>query len=274
MAHAQLDKTDRPVTPWSKSTRGHVVRFRFAALLTGCLLLAACVAGCGHRSTSRPAPPAPPGYPKPYRVMGTWYQPIPNARNFEQQGVASWYGKKFHGRKTSNGEIYDMYAMTAAHKTLPLGTYIRVSNLDNGRSVDLRVNDRGPFVRGRIVDLSYTGAKAIGMVGPGTARVRVVALGAPAPQTVAGRQPQYLPIDYYSGNFTFQVGAFAEHANAQRLVQKLARIYRNAHMTTYQDGARTFYRVRVGKTDSLEQAQQFEDQLVQEGYPGAFIVAE
>ena len=243
-------------------------------LVCGCFLLTACGGIASHRPSARPAPPAPSGYPKPYRVLGTWYQPIPNARNFEQSGIASWYGKKFHGRKTSNGETYNMYAMTAAHKTLPLGTFVQVSNLDNGRSVDVRVNDRGPFVRGRIIDLSYKAAKAIGMVAPGTARVRVVALGAPAPGSVPGKTLQFLPIDYYSGNFTFQVGAFTERANALRLVQKLGRQYKNAHMTTFQDGVRTFYRVRVGQTDSLEQAQLFENQLVKEGFPGAFIVAE
>lgn len=258
---------------WSEDKLMRFYHSRWIFLLVcGCFLLSAC-SGIASRRPS-PKPTAPPGYPKPYRVMGTWYQPIPNARDFEQHGIASWYGKKFHGRKTSNGEIYDMYAMTAAHKTLPLGTFVRVANLENGRSVDVRVNDRGPFVRGRIIDLSYTAAKAIGMVGPGTAKVRVVALGAPAPQSTPGQTPQYLPIDYYSGNFTFQVGAFTERANAQRLVQKLDRQYKNAHMTTFNDGQRTFYRVRVGQTDSLEQAQLFEAQLVREGFPGAFIVAE
>ncbi len=237
------------------------------------LIMIAIVSAC---ATDRytPPPASPPGHPKPYRVMGTWYQPIPNARGFEQKGIASWYGKKFHGRKTSNGEIYNMYAMTAAHKTLPLGTYVRVHNLSNGRSVDVRINDRGPFVRGRIIDLSYTAAQKMGMLGPGTARVRVVALGAPRQVTAAGGKPGYVPIDYYSGNFTFQVGAFAQRDNAQRLVAKLSRRYKNAHMTTFFDGRQTFYRVRVGRSSSLEEAVAYEQALVQDGFAETFIVAE
>ena len=229
---------------------------------------------CATRHYSPPPPPAPKGHPKPYRVLGTWYQPIPNARGFEQTGIASWYGKKFHGRKTSNGETYNMYAMTAAHKTLPLGTYVRVSNLRNGKSVDVRVNDRGPFVRGRIIDLSYTAAKRLDLVGPGTGRVKVVALGAPSPSPATDTKPRYLPIDYYSGNFTFQVGAFTQRANAERLVANLDRRYKNAHLTTFFDGRRTFYRVRVGRSDSLEEAVGYEQELIRDGFPQTFIVAE
>lgn len=249
-------------------------RLFYLTLLLGlCLSISAC-ARPRYSPPPKPAPEAPPGHPRPYRVNGQWYQPIPNARGFEQTGLASWYGKKFHGRKTSNGETYNMYAMTAAHKTLPLGTFVRVRNLTNGQRVDVRVNDRGPFVRGRIIDLSYTAAKRIGIVGPGTARVRLEALGVPARKTAAGAKAHYLPIDYYSGNFTFQVGAFAEKANARRLVQKLDRLYRNAHMTTYFDGRRTFYRVRVGLAHTLEEAEQYEQVLAESGYPQTFIVAE
>jgi rare lipoprotein A len=219
-------------------------------------------------------PPAPPGHPKPYRVNGTWYQPIPHARDFEQVGTASWYGRQFHGRRTSNGETYDMYDLTAAHKTLPFGTYVRVHNLNNGRHVDVRVNDRGPFVRNRIIDLSYTAAREIDMLGPGTANVKVTALGAPAPTQTAGQPTHYVPVDYYSGNFTFQVGAFTERSNAERLVKTLAQTYKNAHMVSYFDGSRTFFRVRVGRSGSLEEAAGYEQELVRNGYPDTFIVAE
>ena len=228
----------------------------------------------GCAAVSAPPPPARPGQPRPYRVNGQWYQPLDHARDFVQQGTASWYGLDFHGRRTSSGEAYNMYAMTAAHKTLPLGTYVRVENLRNHRSVDVRINDRGPFVRGRIIDLSYTAAKALDVVGPGTAPVKIVALGAPAQTPTTGQPPHYVPMDYYSGNFTFQVGAFAERANAERLVRKLAQNYKNAHMTTYDDGSRTFYRVRVGRSDNLEEAARYEQILVQNGYPETFIVAE
>lgn len=240
-------------------------------LIALALLASACAAPL--ISSTPPARPTP-RHPKPYRVYGTWYQPIVNARGFEQSGVASWYGKDFHGRKTSNGEIYNMYGVTAAHKTLPLGTFVRVHNLTNGKSVDVRVNDRGPFARGRIIDLSYGAAKRIGMVGPGTARVKVVALGAPKPKSGGNGKPQYLPMDYYSGNFTFQVGAFAERANAERLVAKLDQRYANAHMESFFDGRQTFYRVRVGRSSNLEDAEAYEERLIREGFQEAFIVAE
>jgi rare lipoprotein A len=240
-----------------------------AALWAGILIFVAC-----SGQSYAPAPPTSPGQPKPYRVNGRWYQPISHARGFEQEGVASWYGRKFHGRKTSSGETYNMYAVTAAHKTLPLGTYVRVRNLRNGKVLDVRINDRGPFARGRIIDLSYTAAKTLGVVGPGTAPVKITALGAPAEGSAAGKAPGYVPVDYYSGNFTFQVGAFAEQSNARRLVSKLEQRYGNAHMTTYFDGQRTFYRVRVGRSGSLEQAEAYEQALIRDGFAETFIVAE
>jgi rare lipoprotein A len=242
---------------------------RMAVYWSGVLVFVAC-----SSQSYAPPPPTSPGQPKPYRVNGRWYQPISHARGFEQEGVASWYGRDFHGRKTSSGEIYDMYAMTAAHKTLPLGTYVRVRNLNNGKTLDLRINDRGPFARGRIIDLSYAAAKTLGVVGPGTAPVKVTALGAPAPAVNGGVAPGYVPVDYYSGNFTFQVGAFSQQANAQRLVGKLNQRYRNAHMTTYFDGQRTFYRVRVGRSSDLEQAVAYEQSLIRDGFADTFIVAE
>ena len=133
-------------------------------------------------------PPTTPGKPKPYKVGSNWYQPLAHAQGFKQRGQASWYGRDFHGKKTSNGEIYNMHAMTAAHKTLPFGTYVTVSNLDNNRNLDVRINDRGPFVRGRIIDLSYAAAKKLGLVGPGTAYVEIVALGTPHQPNISNRR--------------------------------------------------------------------------------------
>ncbi len=238
------------------------------------LLFFLLIQGCSTLAPPRQRPPAEPGQPKPYRVNGSWYQPLSHARGFEQEGVASWYGKDFHGRKTSNGEIYDMHAVSAAHKTLPLGTYVRVRNLNNNRTLDVRINDRGPFVRGRIIDLSYGAAKALDVVDAGTAPVKIVALGAPVTSSGKGEGKKYMPLDYYSGNFTFQVGAFTERANAERLVQRLDQIYKNAHQVAYFDGSRTFYRVRVGLSTDLEEAEQYEQALRQGGFPETFIVAE
>jgi rare lipoprotein A len=225
---------------------------------------------------AKPAPPVrPPGQPKPYRVGKNWYQPLSHANGFKQKGIASWYGKKFHGRKTSNGEIYDMYAVSAAHKTLPLGTFVQVRNLKNGKIIEVRINDRGPFVRGRIIDLSYKAAKEIGIVGPGTAPVEVIALGmAPKGANTQGAKKTYVPVDYEKGLFYIQVGAFLEKENAERLRAKLDPKYRNAHVSTFFDGRQTFYRVRVGQCSTLSQAIDYEQILIDHGYLGAMIIAE
>jgi len=252
----------------STSSSGHR-RIRVASfLLFGAYLY--FIFGCA--STYEPPAKRTPGHPKPYKVFGKWYQPLPDSKGFRQRGIASWYGKDFHGKKTSNGEIYNMYAMTAAHKTLPLGTFVRVHNLDNNRRVEVRVNDRGPFVRGRIIDLSYKAANEIGIVGPGTARVEVTALATPAGSGAAPRS--YKPVDLYTGNFTFQIGAFANRENAERLTAKLNEKYHNAHVTVYDRGDQIFYRVRVGKFTTLKQAEAQELTLIRDGYVDLFIVAE
>ncbi|MDP2644316.1 MAG: septal ring lytic transglycosylase RlpA family protein [Desulfobacterales bacterium] len=229
------------------------------------------VQGCAK---SKP-PPSPAGYPKPYRVLGKWYQPRPHAEGFQQRGVGSWYGKQFHGKKTSNGEVYDMYAMTAAHKTLPLGTHVNVKNLSNNREVVVRINDRGPFVQGRIIDLSFTAAKEIGIVRPGTAPVEIVALGGQVTAAASGSAAKtYAPLDYYSGRFTIQVGAFKNRKNAENLVKKLDRKYNYAQVTPYNNGEEIFYRVRAGLATNLKKAQEYEEILIKDGYKGAMIVAE
>jgi len=228
--------------------------------------------GC---TTAQKAPTQIPGKPKPYRVAGKWYQPVSHAKGFQQRGIASWYGKKFHGKKTSNGEIYDMYAMTAAHKTLPLGTYVHVRNLDNGNEITVRINDRGPFVQGRIIDLSYTAAKKIDIVTFGTAPVVIFALDADNRQSSKSKdKPEQEPVDYYKGNFTFQIGAFSDKQNALRLKEKLNQTYKNAHVSEYDNGQETLYRVRVGRASSLEQAVEYEKNLIQQGFKDVFIVAE
>ena len=245
------------------------------AMLTAAAFMAGCAAsapGPAPRPTPPPAkgtktPAAPKIGAKPYRVGKTWYHPLPHAHGFSQRGLASWYGKDFHGRKTSSGEIYNMYDLSAAHKTLPLGTWVRVRNLENGRSLDVRVNDRGPFVRGRIIDLSYTAARRLGVVGPGTAKVEIIALAA-----AGASEPS--AVDFTRGDFTFQVGAFKVRENAYRLRNKLAKKYKNAHIQTYDTGIERFYRVRVGRCTSLTQAEQYERILMADGFSEVFIVAE
>lgn len=198
-----------------------------------------------------------------------------SARGYEEKGLASWYGKKFHGRKTSNGENYDMYAMTAAHKTLPIGTWVKVRNLGNNREIIVRINDRGPFVRGRIIDLSYTGARKMGMVGPGTARVRVTALGKATSYSKKTRAPvTFTPVNYWQGNFTVQVGAFQIKTNAEKYKKKLSSTYMNSHITPYEDDRGRFYRVRIGRFTNLKDAERFSEKCMENGFEQAFAVAE
>jgi rare lipoprotein A len=228
--------------------------------------------GC---TTTPTAPTQSPGKPTPYKVAGKWYQPVSHAKGFQQRGIASWYGKKFHGKKTSNGEIYNMYAMTAAHKTLPLGTYVHVRNLDNNNAVTVRINDRGPFVQGRIIDLSYSAAKKIDIATSGTAPVVIVALEPDNRQKPKSKdKPEHKPVDFYNGNFTFQIGAFSDKQNALRLKESLDQTYKNAHVSEYDNGQETLYRVRVGRASSLEQAVEYEKALIQNGFKDVFIVAE
>jgi rare lipoprotein A len=210
---------------------------------------------------------------RPYEVNGERYQPIPSADGFSQEGIASWYGKKFHGRKTSNGETYDMYAMTAAHKTLPMNVHLKVTNLNNGKSTEVRVNDRGPFVRSRIIDLSYTAAKELGVVGPGTAPVRIEALGyRDNAQTDAA--PRYRqPASYDAGPFMVQIGAFTVKANAYRLADKLKVQYGSSAVVEGWVNGQKFYRVRVGLYNSMAMASEALLKIETNGYPSSFIVA-
>ncbi len=166
-------------------------RWGVALLLAGPLLLAGCTSTPSRDGAPRQVPSnlanipdAVPkweprskyGNPDWYEVFGQRYYVMERADGYSERGIASWYGTQFHGKRTSSGEPYDMMAMTAAHKTLPLPTYVRVTNLDNGRSAVVKVNDRGPFKEGRIIDLSYAAATKLGVAGPGTARVEVVAI--------------------------------------------------------------------------------------------------
>jgi rare lipoprotein A len=168
-----------------------------------------------------------------------------------------------------------MHGISAAHKTLPLGTVVRVQNLDNGRSLDIRLNDRGPFVHGRIIDLSYGAAKRLGVVGPGTANVRITALGKPTAPGDGTTPPTYQPVDYTHGNFTFQVGAFKDSGNAHRLKKRLSATYQNVHVKAYFNEVHgTLYGVRLGLATTLEQAAEYKQILRKKGFEGAFTIAE
>lgn len=168
------------------------------------------------------------------------------AGNFVEDGVASWYGPGFDGHHTSNGEVYDMHQFTAAHRTLPFNSVIRVTNLTNGKQTEVRINDRGPFVGNRIIDLSYAAAQAIGMVGPGTAQVRL--------DVVSGTNPS-------AGFFGVQVGAFLRPENAERLKAQLEARYSPVNVVTFDSPTGVFYRVRVGRFDTESGARQLATQL-------------
>jgi rare lipoprotein A len=168
-----------------------------------------------------------------------------------QYGIASWYGKDFHGKPTSSGEIYDMYQLTCAHNTLPLGARVMVTHMENGKSVELKVNDRGPFVKDRIIDLSYAAAQIIGMYETGTAYVKVEAIG---------------PVVEQVERFTLQVGSFADEGNAQRLAEQLRESFDNVHVTTMETQSQKYHRVRVGQYETREEALGTAEKLSQMGF--------
>lgn len=245
----------------------HLIPILILVLLTA-LLAAGC--GSGLRRVSVPPPDQSVKYPrgapqgqrgKPYTVLGKTYHPLLSAHGFAEEGIASWYGKDFHGRKTANGEIYDMYGLTAAHKLLPFNTVVKVTNLRNGRSATVRVNDRGPFVGDRIIDLTNTAANQIGMLGAGTARVRVETVG-----DVPGLQDGDM-----TGRFYVQVGAFANRDNAGRLVTRLQGQGWNTRM--YWADMVRFWRVQVGPWNTLSEAERMRERLLGD-FAVNFVVAD
>ena len=184
------------------------------------------------------------GNPPFYDVLGKRYYVLSSSAAYVERGVASWYGPGFHKVRTSTGETYDMYGMTAAHKTLPLPAHVRVTNLQNGRSVVVRVNDRGPFVGNRIIDLSYTAASRLDMLRNGTAMVEVRALDSPA---AAPAEPGAAPIPAVRSELFVQAGAFADPANAERLAGKLrGGEYGKIFVRDDVIAGRKMYRVRIG----------------------------
>jgi rare lipoprotein A len=191
---------------------------------------------------------------RPYVVFGREYVPATALRPYRERGLASWYGRKFHGEKTSTGDTYDMYAMTAAHPTLPLPSYARVTSRVNGRSVIVRVNDRGPFHPGRIIDLSYTAALRLGILERGSGEVEVESilfgmddLLAPLPAVaLTEARPAELPVREDAGGHYVQLGAFANRANAENFVAHIANPLRSAGAQTRVRHDQGMFRVLVG----------------------------
>jgi len=209
-------------------------------------------AGCNHRTQTTQAPVPFPPSPTPTAPSPPSNAPPALERQpavpgeYVEEGVASWYGDPFNGRRTSNGEVYDMHQMTAAHRTLPFGAIVRVTNLRNGKQTEVRITDRGPFVANRVIDLSLSAAQAIEMVGPGTAPVRLELIGGPNPAT---------------GFFGVQVGAFQSQENAQNFRTRLTARYGTVSVAQFDGPNGMFYRVRVGRLPTEAGAQQLADQL-------------
>lgn len=216
------------------------------------------------------------GNPSSYVVFGKRYYVLDSSVGFKQSGVASWYGPKFHGRKTSNGETYNMYEMTAAHKTLPIPVFVHVKNLENGRTAVVRVNDRGPFIDGRIIDLSFAAAKKLGVDGPGTARVEITALGPgeSRPNAVV----RAIPLDQELAPdvpLFIQMGSFSSQVNAENLVMDLLAVNEHdAQISHLQTDSGSYYRVRVGPLYNVEEANAAAQRLRNKGFRTTRIVVQ
>jgi rare lipoprotein A len=183
--------------------------------------------------------------------------PLPATESkVSQTGIASWYGPGFHGKATASGEIYNQNELTAAHQTLPLGTRVMVTNLENGRSTEVLVNDRGPFAKGRIIDLSYSAAQSIDMVGPGTALVRVEVLDGPTP----------IPSIRTALDYTLQLGSFSQLENAQLLRDRLAKSFSDVTIAPLQSKDTTYYRVQLGNFSNRNAAEDLARQVTEAGY--------
>lgn len=251
-----------------------MVRIERFPLLLGLLVLAAC--GSLEPRDSGPATPPPGldsipepvpadeprsryGNPDSYTVLGRTYHVLDSAAGYRREGIASWYGEKFHGRRTSSGEAYDMYALTAAHKTLPLPTHVRVTNLENGRSLIVRVNDRGPFKDNRLIDLSYAAAYRLGYLDSGTARVRIEVVG-PGSHASAGTD----------GMVHVQVGAFRESGNARAMQRRLRQ--RGIDNIRVRSGDAGVWRVQVGPVREGPNLQRLLARLARAGFHDTSLV--
>ncbi len=279
------------------------------ALFSAALLLIPLLTGCGGgtstRQTAETATSGPPdavpkvepksryGNMASYEVLGRRYHTKESGKNHVERGLASWYGSKFHGRRTSSGEVYDMHQMTAAHKTLPLPSYVRVTNLENGRVAVVRVNDRGPFLGGRVIDLSYAAAKRLDVVGAGTAKVEVRSIdprdhgGLVQAPPAAPLQPQERLAGAFedapsrtqtggqaSGDQLYlQVGAFEELANAEELRHRLlAHVQGAVKIRPGPEAEVAPYKVRVGPLSSRAEAETISRQLAGLGIPRGVVI--
>lgn len=257
-------------------TAGKVLR---GVLLLGLFsMLSACISLGGGRSAApvvKDPAPIVSGTMRPYQVRGRWYRPAEQP-NYEEVGMASWYGDAHNGRPTSTGERFDMRALTAAHKTLPLPGLVEVTNLDNGRRVVVRINDRGPFVDGRIIDLSRGAAEELGILSQGVGRVRVRYLGR-APRLGGGtvlRQAEASPREVSgradASSVWVQAGAYSDRGAARRIADQLGG---RATVERAEVGGRDLYRVLVGPWGDANAAENARQAVVARGYADALLIS-
>ena len=262
-------------------------------VLVASLLLAA-LSACAMRTTtdsgpqagsaipsSLPADPEPRAEPRSrygngpiYEVYGRPYRVLQTSYGYQERGVASWYGRKFHGRLTSSQEPYNMHQLTAAHKSLPLPSYVQVRNLKNNKTVVVRVNDRGPFVDNRLIDLSYAAARRLDMVADGTSLVEVTAISFDKPPPATLKQP-VTTVDSGSSKVYLQVGAFGERDNAERRYRLLnGNGFANAFVSRDERSEPSLYRVRIGPIDDVDQYDSMLADLKRLGISDSHIVTE
>lgn len=226
-------------------------------LILACGLIITLLAGCAQKQ--------PTSYKggtrgsKPYTIAGKTYYPLKSAHGFVEEGIASWYGPGFHGKATASGETYNQYAMTAAHKILPLGTTVRITHLDSGKSALVRINDRGPFVDNRVIDLSRAAATRLDMMGKGTARVRVQSIGEVPKATASGS---------VKGNYFIQVGSFGQKENAQKLARTLENAGKSGRLF---QGRNKMWIVQIGPWPESGMAEKALPEI-QTVYPHGFVV--
>lgn len=289
--------------------RAHIVVAAYCILFMSFLMLHGCGGNGGSYGYGDGPPPRdidvsqiPNAVPKvepilkagnksPYTVLGKTYQVLPSSTGYRERGIASWYGNKFHGRNTSNGEVYDMFAMTAAHKSLPIPCYVKVTNLDNGRAVIVRVNDRGPFHGDRIIDLSYAAAKKLDYSTSGTAHVEVAiinpenyqpnavqqpsiefskqsSLQTPSVTIAAASQPYHLP-----DNTFLQVGAFTSELAAKDLSERVQELS-SYPVKVHQSASNPLFKVLIGPVVDRLKLIDLRQSLEQLGHLSPFVVYE
>jgi rare lipoprotein A len=260
---------------------------RLITVMVAMSLLVACASAGRSETPLRTAParpvvtnPAPvvSGTMRRYQVRGRWYQPMQDAAGYDEEGIASWYGDQFNGRPTATGEIFDMHGLSAAHKTLPLPGLVEVTNLANGRTIVLRVNDRGPFVDDRIIDLSRGAAQELGLLSQGVGRVRVrylglaprgggTGMGAGAQQAAAAPEPF---VQAETGVFWVQAGAFSQRNAAERIADRLGD---RARVQQVDGASGRLFRVVIGPWDDPNSAEEGRQAVIARGYPDALLIS-